>query len=208
MKVRAEHGPVRERLADLGAESLGSAHQRDTYYDHPSRSFADTDEALRLRREASTGDGSAPGAEPAAGPDPESGSEPEDDTADPTTATLTYKGPLVDDASKTREEVETGVDDAESTDAVLRAVGFEPAAEVEKERERFVVGGYVVALDVVHSLGEFVEVEARAEGGTGDDGPGIDALRDGAFDLCRQLGLDPDDSLRRSYLALLLDRAG
>ena len=181
VKVEAAHGPVRARLADLNAESLGAVRQRDTYYDHPTRSFADSDEALRLREESTGGEADGPEVD-----------------APATTATLTYKGPLVDDVSKTREEVETGVADPESADAILRAVGFEAAAEVEKERERFAVGDYVVALDAVADLGEFVEVEAEGEAAD------VDALREGAFDLCRRLGLDPDESTRASYLALLL----
>ena len=185
MKVEAAHDHVGERLADLGAEPLGTVHQHDTYYDHPTRDFAETDEALRLRRETR----------------PETSPDGGDATGDdgPTTVTLTYKGPLVDGDSKTREEVETGVDDPDAADAVLRAVGFEPAADVEKERERFACDGYLVALDSVAGLGEFVEVEAEGDAGE------IDALRDGAFELCRRLGLDPDESTRTSYLALLLD---
>ena len=185
VKVEAEHGPVRERLDEIGAEPLGSVHQHDTYYDHPVRDFAETDEALRLRRESSTGDA-------------EAGSTAVDVS---TVATLTYKGPLVDDASKTREEVETGADDPESMDAILRAVGFEAAVEVEKERERFATDGYVVALDSVAGLGEFVEVEAEGEEAD------VGALREGAFDLCRRLGLDPAESTRTSYLALLEETA-
>ena len=181
VKVETAHDPVRERLEDLGAEPLGTVRQRDTYYDHPSRDFAETDEALRLRRE-SEGDGTGT-----------------DHSDSSTTATLTYKGPLVDGDSKTREEVETGIEGPDAADAVLRAVGFEPAAVVEKERERFDIDGYLVALDSVAGLGEFVEVEA---GGDADE---VDALRDGAFDLCRRMGLDPDESIRTSYLALLLD---
>lgn len=38
------------RLRDLGAEPLGIVEQSDTYYGHPARDFAATDEALRIRR--------------------------------------------------------------------------------------------------------------------------------------------------------------
>lgn len=175
VKVPADHGPVRERLTRLDAEPLGTVHQHDVYYDHPTRSFAETDEALRLRRESTV------------------------DEAGTVEATLTYKGPLVDDASKTREEVETGVVDGEALDAVLRAVGFEPAATVEKERTRYALDGYTVALDAVAGLGRFVEVEAEGEEAE------VAELREGAFDICERLGLDPDDSTRASYLAMLLD---
>ena len=185
MKVEADHGPVRERLDELGAEPLGSVRQHDTYYDHPVWDFAETDETLRLRRE-STLRGAGAGSTAVDGS---------------TVATLTYKGPLVDDAAKTREEVETAVEAPGSMDVILGAVGFEAAAEVEKERERFAYDGYVVALDSVAGLGEFVEVEAEGEEGD------VEALREGAFDLCRRLGLDPDESIRTSYLALLFETA-
>ena len=38
------------RLTQLGATSHGEIEQRDTYYAHPARDFAKTDEALRIRR--------------------------------------------------------------------------------------------------------------------------------------------------------------
>ncbi|HEV8360926.1 MAG TPA: class IV adenylate cyclase, partial [Candidatus Thermoplasmatota archaeon] len=40
---------ARDRLLELGAERLGKEEQRDTYFAHPQRDFAATDEALRLR---------------------------------------------------------------------------------------------------------------------------------------------------------------
>lgn len=39
-----------ERLQSLGAIHRGSCRQRDTYFAHPQRSFAETNEALRLRQ--------------------------------------------------------------------------------------------------------------------------------------------------------------
>ena len=42
-----------ERIEQLGARELLAVEQRDTYYNHPSRDFRTTDEALRIRR---TGD--------------------------------------------------------------------------------------------------------------------------------------------------------
>lgn len=173
VKVRADHGPVRERLQSRDADYLGQVLQVDTYYDHPGRSFPATDEALRIRRE-----------------------EPTD--GDPTTR-LTYKGPLVESASKTREEFESSVGDAGALDAILRKLGFEPAPEVSKERERYTDGGYTVTLDTVEGVGTFVEVERR---GTEDE---VETLRDGARDLLRELGLDPTDHVRTSYLELVLD---
>jgi len=171
LKVKTPHGPVRTRLEELGADPLGAVVQEDTYYDAPHRDFARTDEALRLRRESR--------------PDGES------------TAFLTYKGPLVDDSSKTREEAETRVGDGATAREILSGIGFDPAATVRKDRDRYAVGGYTVTLDAVDGLGEFVEVETETE-------TGIEPAREGARDLLERLGLDPEASIRTSYLGLLL----
>ena len=173
LKVPADHEAVRARLAELDADPVDHVTQEDTYYDAPHRDFAETDEALRVRRETRV-------------------------TDDETTVELTYKGPLVEAESKTRREIETAVADADDADAILAAVGFDPAATVRKERERFAVEGYTVTLDSVAGVGEFVEVETEADEGE------VEAARDGAVAVLRALGLDPDDQIRTSYLGLLL----
>jgi adenylate cyclase class 2 len=104
----------------------------------------------------------------------------------------------VDDTSKTREEVETGVDDGDTAGDVFERLGFEPAAVVEKERERFRVDEYVVTLDAVTDVGEFVEVEREVPEAD------LEPAREGAFDLLARLGLDPDDTVRTSYLGMVL----
>lgn len=173
VKVRASLEPVRDQLPRLDAHHHGRVRQVDTYYEHPQRSLADTDEALRIRRQQT----------------------PTDDID----AFLTYKGPLVETASKTREEVETSLGDAAAMDAALQALGFDPAAVVEKDREQYTIDEYAISLDRVEDLGEFVEIEA-----TGVESE-IDTLRSGARDLLSRLGLDPDEHIRASYLELLLD---
>ncbi len=170
VKVRAAHDPVRDRLEALDAERDGTVRQVDTYYDAPHRNFAETDEALRVRRETRQGT---------------------------TTVELTYKGPRIEAESKTRREIETAVADAEATDGILDALGFEPAATVEKDREIWQHGPYAVVLDSVDGLGEFVEVETDAT----DD---HEAARKAIYDVFRDLGLDPTDQTTTSYLGLLL----
>jgi adenylate cyclase class 2 len=177
VKVEAGHDSVRERLAALEADHVGSVEQVDTYYDAPHRDFAETDEALRIRRETDHG-------------------------TDETTSKVTYKGPLVEAASKTRREFETVVADDETMASILRGVGFEPAAVVEKHREFYTVDGYTITLDRVSDLGEFVEVEREVGEANVDD------ARDGAFEVLRDLGLDPDEQIRTSYLGLLLEATG
>lgn len=153
VKVACDHEPVVARLSALGARSNGVVVQEDTYYDAPHREFAETDEALRIRRET--------------------GSNGE------TAVRTTYKGPLVEAGSKTRREVETEVADADALDELFQAVGFEPAASVRKERARYELNGFTVTLDTVDNVGEFVEVETEAaEDGIGDAREGAyDVLR-------------------------------
>ncbi|MFP8952314.1 class IV adenylate cyclase [Natrialbaceae archaeon A-arb3/5] len=174
VKVSADLDRVRSRLEELGATAQGAVVQLDTYYDAPHRSFPETDEALRLRTERQA-DGSSE-------------------------TRITYKGPLVDDESKTRKEIETGVAAGEKMETVLTNLGFEATATVRKERERFTLNGYTVTLDAVDDVGEYVEVETEV-----DAEPELDAARDGAYNVLERIGLDPDDQLRTSYLALLLD---
>jgi len=174
VKVRADHEPVREALATTEATHVGTVVQEDTYYGAPDRDFADTDEALRIRREGTDG----------------------------TTAHLTYKGPLVDAESKTREEFETGVESGETMGNILERLGYDPVATVRKERERYAYGGYEVVLDAVDGLGEFVEVETEASASS------LEAERSGAIEIVERLGLDPRTQLRTSYLELLLDSTG
>jgi len=178
VKLRADHEAVRRRLDDRGAGRRGAVEQVDTYYDAPNRDFAETDEALRVRREMPL--------------------DPAGEAGGATRTRLTYKGPLVDDASKTRSEHGTGVEDGAALAGILRGLGYDPAAVVEKERETHVLGAFTVTLDTVAGLGEFVEVEGIA------DGDEVASVREDVFEACRELGLDPGEATRESYLELLL----
>jgi adenylate cyclase class 2 len=193
LKVRADHDAVAARVRERGAAARGAVRQVDTYYDAPHRSFADTDEALRLRETTPLVDAADAGGD--GGPASGEG----DGEAPPPTHELTYKGPKVDAAAKTREEFESTVGDADAVGAALSALGFAPAATVEKERRRFELDGYEVVLDDVDGLGEFVEVETTAAADA------LDAAREGAVDVLRTLSLADRERVRTSYLGLLLD---
>lgn len=178
LKVRADHGAVRDRLNELGADRDERLYQEDTYYNAPDRDFAETDEALRIRRVRPGGVG--------------------DEEA---TARVTYKGPLLEAESKSREEFETGVDDGETMDRILRGLGYDPTATVSKDRETYSLDGYTVTLDSVEGLDEFVEVETEIESAD------IEDARDGGRAVLDRLGLDPDEQIQTSYLGLLLAEA-
>ncbi|MGB9965500.1 class IV adenylate cyclase [Halobacterium hubeiense] len=198
VKVPADHDAVRAALADAGAERAGTVAQADTYFDAPHRDFAETDEALRVRRVATASeaferdivDGDLAAAIDAVLDG--------DDRADGESR-VTYKGPLLEAESKSREEFETLVGSGETAREIFSRLGFDPAATVRKLRETHHVDGFEVLLDAVEGVGEYVEVETEVE----TDGE-VEAAREDAYALLRRLGLDPDDQIRTSYLGLLL----
>jgi adenylate cyclase class 2 len=162
-----------ERVRELGGKFGQAELQVDTYYSHPCRDFAQTDEALRIRRV--------------------------DDKA-----FITYKGPKVDDQSKTRREIElelsgdlNGVLDHA---ALLEALGFRTVAKVTKKRQKAEIAWQnhevEVALDDVDAVGKFVELETAA------DDNNLDAAKNCLASLAEKFGLK--DGERRSYLELLL----
>ncbi|OYR59461.1 class IV adenylate cyclase [Halorubrum halodurans] len=183
IKVPADLETVRDRLRELDADPGETRRQRDVYYDAPHREFAETDEALRIRRET-TIDG---------------GDTHRDASTDGEAVRLTYKGPLLDGDSKTRTEHETDVADGDELAGVLDGLGFDPAATVEKRREYWRFEEFTVALDAVEGVGEFVEIEREV-----DAEDAIDPTREAAIGTLARLGLDAADQVRTSYLGLLL----
>lgn len=171
VKLEADHGPVRERLETAGATQQGTVTQTDTYYDHPARSFAARDEALRIR---------------------------ETDSGDAETATITYKGPVVGEGAKSREELEATLEAHEELGQILERLGFAPAATVRKERERWHLGDVTIVLDRVDGLGTYVEAETTA---TEEE---LEAARRTVREHLERLGLDPADRIGESYLEMLL----
>ncbi|ERG88478.1 MAG: adenylyl cyclase CyaB, putative [halophilic archaeon J07HX5] len=181
LKLQTAHEPVRDQLGTTDATHVGRITQADTYYQAPDRDFADTDEALRIRIET-PGDTA-----------PESLSARTSDAR----VLLTYKGPLIDPESKSRAEAETPVADATALERILTGLGYEPTATVHKRRDRYRVEECAVVLDRVEGLGEYVEVETETDAD-------VETARERAVAVLEQLGLDPADQIRTSYLGQLL----
>jgi adenylate cyclase class 2 len=167
---------IEQRLASLGAEVGDRQVQTDTYYIHPCRDYAQSDEAVRLRIT-------------------------ESDWA------LTYKGPRLEAGGKSRLEEEAhlaSADEAAACHRLLVALGFQPLTALRKTRWRYRVrvaqSVIVVAIDEVHDLGVFVELEMSAaeEHWRG--------ARQQVLKLAEQLGLS--QPIRDSYLELSLRRSG
>lgn len=111
---------------------------------------------------------------------------------------LTYKGKKLDSISKTRPEFETEVD-GDSARSILLALGFFESGVVRKKRDIFSCQGMTIALDSVEGLGEFVEVEKQAE-------TNIEEHRDQIFGFLDALGIRKEDSIRTSYLEMVLEK--
>jgi adenylate cyclase class 2 len=162
-------------LVALGAELGEEIEQADYYFNHPARDFAETDEALRIRRVGSRN-------------------------------RITFKGPKLDQLTKTRQEIELRLGDgdgqAESWRELLEALGFTPVAIVRKVRRPGKLpwknSDVTIALDNVRDVGQFIELELTA------DTAGLDSARECILDLAGALQLA--DQERRSYLELLLGR--
>ena len=122
---------------------------------------------------------------------------------------ITWKGPRIDRATKTRREIElpltTTAGAADGATAIARwtelleAVGFRRVREVAKRRRQGVVSWagreIEVAVDSVGGLGDFIELEVQA----------VEADVAGARECIAALALELGcgESERRSYLELL-----
>lgn len=121
---------------------------------------------------------------------------------------ITYKGPKLDAATKTRRELEASLAsprDAATASEILSAIGFEEVAAVRKTRElwrlRSARGMEIhIGIDAVASVGAFIELEMSA------DESGLDAARAELLALADRLQLGPGE--RRSYLELFLAGPG
>jgi len=117
----------------------------------------------------------------------------------------TYKGPKIDPATKTRQEIELPLSgSAESLaqwTSLWDALGFKPVAEVRKRR----LPGHItwedadieIVLDNVDGVGSFVEFELTASA------DGVELAKSRILSLAAAIGLSHAE--RRSYLELLLE---
>ena len=148
----------------------------DRYLRHPSRDFAATDEALRMRSVF---------------------------VHDMGRIELTYKGPRSAGEVKSREEIEIELRQPDAVLTIFKRLGFEPVAVVGKTRDVYRSGSQpdlAVTIDQVESVGDYVEVE-RVVCRDADEAAATEAVLQAAA----MLGLDEADRERRSYLELLLE---
>ncbi len=109
---------------------------------------------------------------------------------------ITYKGPKIDTETKSREEISLKVDDFEKAVELLKKLGFIPVREVKKIRRIYRYEDAIICIDRVNGLGDFIEIEIE-----GDDLN----LRERLFEIAKMLGYSRSESIRKSYLELLLN---
>ena len=164
-------------MLELQLDKLGmvwgeTVQQRDAYYNHPARDFAQTDEAIRIRTSAGK-------------------------------HCITYKGPRIDQTTKTRQEIEIPLGAHATSDAaeqLLAALGFTYVAVVEKTRWTGTLTWQnqplTIAIDEVAGLGTYIEIELMAS----------EESLSAAQDIVQQAAskLQLQGSIRVGYLDLLL----
>lgn len=169
---------MKETILQVGGIEMNSELQVDDYYDHPCRSFSETDEAVRVRHRT-----------------PSEG-QPLSESGD-ALVELTYKGPKIDAKTKTRIEYTTDVHDSEAISQILLNTGFKLVGRIMKHREIFDIEGITVSLDIVTDVGKYIEFELIADGEEA-----MKAARSRILELVRTLGLNENDMVRDSYLEL------
>ena len=120
---------VRSRLESMGATRVYGGLEEDTYFNHPCRDFAASDEALRLRVSGGSARLTYKGPR------------------------LPSRG------VKRRLEVEVEVASGGEVREVLERLGFKPVAVVRKWREAYRLGETLIMIDSVEGLGCFIEIE-------------------------------------------------
>ncbi|HUT31523.1 MAG TPA: class IV adenylate cyclase [Sedimentisphaerales bacterium] len=165
-KLKVEsHVRLAERLGELGAEFLGEQIQTDYYFDDADRTLTAGDKCLRVRRQL---------------------------MGKTEKVLLTYKGPKEKHELKRRREIEIEVQNRESVENLLSALGYEEVLVFEKRRRLWRLAECEVALDELPLLGSFVEIEGR-------DGEMITGVQ-------KRLGLEHLSHVRQSYASLVADK--
>lgn len=122
---------------------------------------------------------------------------------------ITYKGPRHPGPTKTRTEIEVGLEAGpagfEQVARVFALLGFSPVATIRKRRTTFHLveppHRFEIALDGAEGLGEFVEIEVLVPGESD-----LPAAQAAVLALAAELGLTELEP--RSYLRMFLEAKG
>ena len=161
---------IEQKLDEIGATKTKKEVQEDIYFNSPVVDFAQTDEALRIRTTKEN---------------------------DNTNIFITYKGPKIDSASKTRKEIEMGIEDSVKCADIFEEIGFKKVRTVRKDRQYYEYENFEISLDDIEGLDPYMEIEVALE-----DGQDYSEAQNEIFELFEKLGIT-DGFERTSYLELL-----
>jgi adenylate cyclase class 2 len=174
-----DHDQLVRKLAERGAEAKGGVDQEDSYMNHPSRDFAVTNEAFRIRRIGDENRITYKGPK----------------HAGPTKTREEIEIPFA-----------AGPEPHGDLARLFENLGFRRVATIRKRREsfhlRFDGRDLEIALDRAEGLGDFAEIEAIAT-----DAADLPRAQHAVLELAKLLALT--DVEPRSYLRMHLEnRAG
>lgn len=115
---------------------------------------------------------------------------------------FTYKGPKMDSVSKTRKEYEVEVNEADVLGNILSSLSFVPVATIVKRRKKYRLGDFLISLDEVRNLGDFMEIEVSIR-----DSKSYEEKVESIFRLFEKLGIEREASIRKSYLEMILEKS-
>lgn len=182
------------KTAELGADWTISVEEIDTYFQHPCRDFAATDEAFRIRRHVKTGERTV------------------------FESFITYKGARLAVETKTRRELElplhfvapeTGEIDSLAAlvlatrpwEDLLTALGFRPVHSVRKHRRKAWLTWNAQRVEISHDdvppTGQWAEIEVVVS-----EPARLAQAEETILTLAERLGLSHPE--KRSYLELVM----
>ncbi|MBY9018482.1 MAG: class IV adenylate cyclase [Candidatus Lokiarchaeota archaeon] len=190
IKVRIQDlDEIREIIQFNGGSYKISLLHEDLYFNMPKelRDFKKTDEAIRLRKS-------------------EEFDKNNNDFLLKSKCYLTYKGKKIDTITKTRQEIEVKIDNFDNMKSILKVLGFQEVLSIHKERELFELlyqdEKIEILLDYIPLLNQyFMELEMVVSS-TQD----IDEARGILFKLLEIFNVNKDESIRKSYLELIVEK--
>jgi len=171
-----------------GVYKLSLLHE-DSYYNMPKglRDFKKTDEALRLRKSIEF-------------------NKKNQTNKQRINHYITYKGKKLDISTKTREEIDIEIEDIDRMKNLLRELGFQEILTVKKERElyefefkSFRIDALIDYLPILDQY--FIEVEYLLT-----SSEKLEESKETLFDFLSLFGIKKEESIRKSYLELIVDK--
>ena len=127
---------IKLNLGNLNAKKIKTEYQEDIYFNSPVVDFAETDEALRIRKT---------------------------ETKNEKKIFITYKGPKIDKKSKTRKEIEIEIENETKCKDIFENLKFKTVRTVKKYREYYNINEFTISIDKVDGLEPYMEIETMVE---------------------------------------------